>query len=139
MAKLSPTDLAAKWASKYGASGEAYKAGIAKVQDNPAQKAIAAQDLMVANFNDAVSSGKWANGLAKVSLQSWKQAATEKGAPAIAAAARVGQSKVQAAEAVMGPIRDSIVSSLPPRGTLEQNLERSRQMATKMNQARKGG
>lgn len=139
MAKMSPTELAAKWAQKYGASSEAYKAGIAKVQDNPAQAAIAAQDRMVAGFNDAVSSGRWAAGLNKVSLQSWKQAATEKGAPAIAAAARIGQDKVMRAEQTMGPIRDSIVASLPERGTIEQNLERARQMALKMNQARRGG
>lgn len=139
MPRMSPSELAAKWAQKYGASTEAYKAGIAKVQDNPAQKAVAAQDRMVANFNDAVSSGKWAAGLNKVTLQSWKQAATEKGAPAIAAAARVGADKVAKAEAIMGPIRDSIVASLPERGTIEQNLERARQMALKMNQARKSG
>lgn len=139
MPRMSPAELAAKWSQKYGASGEAYKAGVSKVTENPAQQAIAAQDRMVQGFNDAVTSGKWAAGLQKVTLASWKQAATEKGAPAIAAAARVGADKVARAEQIMGPIRDSIVASLPPRGDINQNLERSRQMALQMNLARKSG
>lgn len=139
MAKMSPSEFAQKWAAKFGASGEAYKQGIARVQGNPAQKAIAAQDRMVANFNQAVNDGKWAAALSRVTEASWKQAATEKGAPAIATAARVAQEKVARAEAVNGPIRESIVSSLPPRGTIEENLERARQMAMKMHESRRRG
>lgn len=139
MPKMSPAELAAKWSSAFGASADRYKAGINRVTVNPAEQAIAAQDRMVANFNDAVNSGKWAAGLQRVTLSSWKQAATDKGASAIAAAARVGQAKVQAAEARIAPIRDAVVASLPPRGTIDQNLERARAMAMGMyNGVRRG-
>lgn len=139
MARMSPSEHAALWAQRFGGSAEKYKAGIAKVQGNPAQKAIAAQDRLLSNFTESVTSGRWANGLSKTTEASWKQAATEKGAPALATAARVAQEKVARAEATMGPIRDSIVSSLPPRGSIEENLERGRQQALKMHEARKRG
>lgn len=139
MPRMSPAELAAKWARNFGGSSEQYKAGIARVQGNPAQKAIAAQDRLLANFTAAVVDGKWANGLSKVTEAGWKQAATEKGAPALATAARVAQDKVQRAEQVMGPIRDGIVASLPARGGIEENLNRAREMALKMHEARKRG
>jgi hypothetical protein len=139
MPKMSPSEHAALWAQKFGGSAERYKAGIARTQGNPAQKAIAAQDRLLSNFTESVTSGRWANALSKVSEASWKQAATEKGAPALATAARVAQEKVARAESIMGPIRDSIVSSLPARGGIEENLERARQMAMKMHDARKRG
>lgn len=139
MPKMSPSEHAALWASKFGGSAERYKAGIARTQGNPAQKAIAAQDRLLTGFNEAVTSGRWANSLSKVTEAAWKQAATEKGAPALATAARVAQEKVARAEAVMGPIRDSIVSSLPGRGGIEENLNRAREMALKMHEARKRG
>lgn len=139
MARMSPAEHAALWAQRFGGSAEKYKQGIQRVQGNPAQKAIAAQDRLVANFVDSVNSGRWAAGLSKVSEASWKQAATEKGAPALATAARVAQEKVAKAEAEMGPIRESIRASLPARGTIDENLERARQMAVKMHEAKRRG
>lgn len=139
MPKMTPSEHAALWAAKFGGSADRYRQGIARVQGNPAQKAIAAQDRCLQNFTEAITSGRWANGLSKVTEAAWKQAATEKGAPALATAARVAQEKVARAEATMGPLRDSIVSSLPPRGGIEENLERARQMAMKMHEARKRG
>jgi hypothetical protein len=139
MPRMSPSEHATLWAQRFGGSAEKYKQGIAKVQGNPAQKAIAAQDRLLSNFTESVTSGRWANGLSKVTEAGWKAAATEKGAPALATAARVAQEKVARAEAVMGPIRDGIVSSLPARGGIEENLERARQMAMKMHEARKRG
>lgn len=139
MARLSPSEHAALWAKNFGGSAERYKQGVNKVRENPAAKAIQAQDRLLANFTASVTSGKWAAGLAPVTLASWQQAANEKGGPAIAAAARVAQDKVARAETKMGPIRDGIVSSLPPRGDIEQNLQRGYQMALQMHQSRLRG
>lgn len=139
MARMSPSEHAALWAQRFGGSAEKYKQGIARVQGNPAQKAIQAKDRCLSGFTDAITSGRWEAGLSKVTESSWKQAATEKGAPALATSARVAQEKVARAEAEMGPVRESIKSSLPPRGTIEENLERARQMAMKMHESRRRG
>lgn len=132
MAKLSPAQLAAKWQAKYGGSTEAYKQGVQSVQGNPAQKAIAAAPRWQASLQEAFANGSYEAGLSKVTEAGWKQACVEKGAPAIAAAARMGVAKVEAAEREIGPQRDAIVNSLPPRGTLDENLERAAQMARQM-------
>src|SRR5262249_4507157 len=132
---MTPQEHAALWVQRFGGSADKYKAGVNRVQENPAQKAIAAQDRLLANFTTAVTSGKWAAKLGQTTLAQWKQAATEKGANSLAAAARLAQEKVARAEARMGPIRESIRNSLPPRGSIEENLERGRQMALKMHEA----
>lgn len=139
MAKLSPQEVAALWQQRMAGAGDKYKQGVSKVQENPAQSAIAAQDRLLANFTDSVTNGKWANSLSKVTLQQWRQACVEKGAAALAASARLGAEKVLRAEQEMAPIRDAIRSSLPERGTIEQNLERARMMALRMHEARKKG
>lgn len=132
MAKMTPQQLAAKWQAKYGASGEAYKNGVQSVQVNPAQSAIGAKDRWIQALNEAAAEGRYEAGLSNVTLSGWQQSCIEKGAPAIQAAARMGAIKVQRSEQEVGPKREAIVQSLPPRGTLEQNLERSRQMALGM-------
>ena len=132
MAKMSAQALAAKWQAKFGASTEAYKAGVAAVTVAPSQSAIAAKDRWIANLNAAAAAGRYEAGLSKVTLSDWKAAATDKGAANMAAGARLGAIKVQQAEQRMGPIRDSIVQGLPPRGTLDQNIERASQMARQM-------
>jgi hypothetical protein len=139
MAKMTPQEHAALWAAKTAAAVDRYKQGIARVTGSPMQKAIAAQDRLLANFTESVVSGKWAAGLAKVSDQQWKTACTEKGAAAMPTAVRLAQEKVARVEAQMANIRDQIVGGLPPRGSIEENLERARQMALRMHEARKRG
>lgn len=132
---MSASEVAAKWAKNFGASAESYKQGVTRVQGSPAQKAIAAQDRLVSGFVEAVQSGKWASKLGAVTEAQWKQACIEKGGAAIATAARLAESKVARSEAKWGPIRDSAVASLPARGDINQNFERSRQMGMKMHEA----
>lgn len=132
MAKLTPQALAAKWQSKYGNSTEAYKSGVQNVQGNPAQKAIAAADRWQAGLQEAFTNGSYEAGLSKVTEAGWKAACIEKGAPAIAAAARMGAINVEKAEREIGPQRDAIVAALPARGSLDQNIERAVQMARQM-------
>lgn len=139
MAKMTPQQLAAKWQAKYGASSEAYKSGVQNVQTNPAQQAILAKDRWIQNLNEAAANGRYEAGLSNVTLSSWQQSCLDKGAPAIQAAARLGAIKVQRAEQEIGPKREAIVASLPARGTLEQNLERSRQMALGMAALKRRG
>lgn len=132
MAKLNAQAMAAKWQSKVSAAGPAYTAGVQAVTVNPAQQAIAAKDRWIQGVNAAAANGKYEKGLSTVTLASWKQAATDKGAAALAAGARLGAIKVQQHEQTFGPIRDQIVASLPPRGTLDQNIERASTMARQM-------
>jgi hypothetical protein len=139
MAKLTPQQMAAKWQRNYSGSTEAMKQGVQAVTINPAQKAIDAGERYIAGVQAAFQSGKWAAGLAKVTLADWKTAYIEKGIANAAAGARAGATKFERHEREFGPVRDQIVASLPPRGTLEENLQRSNAMARGMYEARRRG
>ena len=135
MPKMSAQETAAKWQSRFAASGDAYAQGVNRVQENPMQLAVQAQDRLLANFTTAVTSGKWARNTGNTSMAQWKQACVDKGKAALATSARLGAEKYARKEAVLGPIRDQIKASLPARGTVEQNLERARLMALGMHEA----
>lgn len=137
MAKMTPAALAQKWASKLGASTESYKAGVQAVQTNPAQKAIEAKDRWIASLNEAAMDGRYEAGLSKVTLGDWKTAAIEKGAAALQAGARLGAAKVEKHEREFGPVRDSIVQSLPARGTTDQNDQRMLEFVRQMRSTKK--
>lgn len=132
MAKLdNPTAAAQQWASRLGAATQAYTDGVNGVTIPPGQAAAAAGDRWLANTTAALPRFK-ANSAA-VQLPTWQQAAISKGAPRLASGASAAQSKMEQVFAKLFPAINSAVKSLPPRGTIDQNVERSRQFALKLN------
>lgn len=116
---LNPQAGADKWAQKAGNSVADYKAGIASVTTAPGQLAVAAQNVMTANWNDAVNSGRWAARTGSVSLQSWQQAASTKGANNYASGVNAGKAKYAAAAAYYYPVAAAVkdaVRSIPRDG-----------------------
>lgn len=69
---LSANEISEKWARRTKAAISDAVAGVNRVTENPATKAIAKKDKMLAGITAAVQSGRWANGLSKVSLEEWK-------------------------------------------------------------------
>lgn len=137
MAKLNPQQVAERWATEFGKSGDKYEKGVRETTVNPAQEAIKAKDRMLSNYTEAVTSGRWEDSMSKVTTGAWQTACIEKGKQAIAVAARLGVAKVAAAEREMAPIREGIIASLPGRGTIDQNLERSRLFGLQMHNSRR--
>lgn len=132
MSKLdNPTQAAQNWASRLGAATQAYTDGINGVTIPPGQSAAAAGDRWLANTTAALPRFK-ANSAA-VQLPTWQQAAINKGAPRLASGASAAQPKMETVFAKLFPAIRSAVQSLPPRGTIDQNVERSRQFALKLN------
>lgn len=79
MPRVTPQQAAAQLRSRIGQSGQQYAAGIERVTVNPAETAIANKDKWVAGIQEAIQNDRYAKGLANVTLQSWKQAATQFG------------------------------------------------------------
>lgn len=77
MAK-SLSDTTAAWTNSGGTAGTNYVAGIRASTAPIVSAAIANQGAMVSNFNQAVTSGRWANNLNAVGDQGIKQAAIDK-------------------------------------------------------------
>lgn len=132
MSKLdNPSAAAQQWASRLGAATQAYVDGVNGVSVAPGQLAAAAGDRWLANTQAALPRFK-ANSAA-VSREAWQQAAANKGAPRLASGASQAQPKMEAVFTKLFPAIRNAVSSLPARGTIEQNIERSRQFALKLN------
>ncbi len=132
MSKLdNPTQAAANWASRLGASTQAYTDGVNGVTVAPGQLAAAAKDRWLQNTTAAAP--RFAANSAAVQLPTWQNAAVTKGAPRLASGAQSAQPKVEMVFAKLFPAIRNAVASLPARGTIDQNIERSAQFARKMN------
>jgi hypothetical protein len=71
--------VVAKWQQRASAAASDYAAGVQNTDKDPTSLAIAAIPRMQQRFNDAVNSGKVANGLRRVGVQGWKAAVANKG------------------------------------------------------------
>jgi hypothetical protein len=80
----------------------------------------------------------WATNTAAVSLNSWQQDTINKGIPRVATGAQAATSKMASVMTSLLPAIAAAKASLPPRGNLQQNLQRANQFATALaNQAGK--
>lgn len=124
----SPQEAAQAWTNSAGTAQTAYKQGIQQSTKDQAGLAIAAQSRLVAGFNEAVTSGRWAAGVQRGGTAYWKQQADAKSGN-YATGFTAGSGNYAAAAQKFLPAIASGVSGLAPRGDINQNLERSRALA----------
>jgi hypothetical protein len=118
-----PTAAANAWVSGMQGAGTKITAGVNAVTVAPGQ--AAARQAGVWAQNTAAAQAKYARNVAAVPLNEWQTAMTQKGIPRIASGATAAQGKYQAAMTQILPQIQNIVSSLPPRGTVDQNIQRA--------------
>jgi hypothetical protein len=70
--RLTAEEAAEKHATRLKASISDITAGVNRVTVAPTKQAAAKQDKMLQNLTKAVTGGKWASGLNRVSLEEWK-------------------------------------------------------------------
>lgn len=133
MALKPAADWGTKWSSGMASAGPAYTDGVNRVTVSPGQLAAANKAGYVAGVNSAQD--LWAQRV-NIPIGDWKAAATTKGAQRLASGAAAAQPKYQAAAGKLYAFYQSQISSLPPRGTFEQNLARFSQLATALHNAR---
>lgn len=124
MAK-SVAEATAKWQQNASAAVNAYKTGVQNVQQAPGAKAAAQADVWAQNV--AAAKAKFQRNVGAVSLQTWQERASTKGATNYPTGIQAGASKQAAFMADFLPKVQQIAASLPPRGTLEQNIARMTQ------------
>lgn len=122
-----PAMVAKKWSTNLQASGPSITAGVNAVQTAPSQSAIKQQDVMLQNFTAAVTSGKWARNLGKVTLQDWQNAINTIGIQRITAGAAKALPKMTDFMTQWLPYQEQLKQKLQatPRGSLEQNINRA--------------
>lgn len=128
----SAAEAAQRWQQGFAAAGPKWAAGVQSVTVAPGQLAAAAQPRYLAGVQQNV--GKWATNTAAISAAQWKQITVDKGQARLASGAQAGVAKYQQRIAPVLDAINSIVSSLPPRGTVEQNIQRSSQFQMAMYQ-----
>ena len=133
----SASEAADRWGSGFGGSGARWAAGINSVDTPPGQLAAAAAPRYLAGVQN--NAGKWANRVASVSLQQWKQASIDVGQGRLASGATKGKAKYQARIAQVLDAERSIIGGLPPRGDISANIARSSAFQMAMHQAFQGG
>ncbi len=127
MSRLSPEQMAQKWATNLANASNDIKAGVLSVTQSPTEKAANRADAYVAGVQRAVADGTWQAGLRRVSLQQWQEAMIKKGIPVIAERARMAVPKMSRFLQLWMTYQQGIQQELlsMPRGTLEQNIQRA--------------
>lgn len=124
---MSSSDVAAKWAKNLSSSTASITAGVNAVTVNPAATASSRAQAYAQGVQDAVNSGKYQRGLARVTLQSWQQSMINKGIPRIASGAQAAVPKMQAFMDKWLPYQQGLLAKLAstPRGDLSTNIQRA--------------
>lgn len=135
MAMPSPQDAANRWAQNLGASTAKIQAGVQAVTVSPGQSAARQKAVWVQNV--ANSQDKWARNVAAVSTAQWQNDMINKGLPRIGSGAQASVDKVTTVFTKLFPYISQGVSALPPRGTLDQNINRAVSMIRHMSQFQK--
>lgn len=122
-----PAAVAKKWSQNLQQSGESIKQGVMALTVAPSQQAIKQQDVMLQNFTTAVTSGKWARNLAKISLPDYQNAVINVGIQRITSGAAKALPKVTDFMTQWLPYMDQLKNKLQatPRGGLEANINRA--------------
>lgn len=131
---VSAAQAAANWAKALGASTEKIKAGVAAVQESPTAAAARAIDRQVAGVQAAAASGKTQRSLMAVTLNDWQQSMLQKGVGRVASGATQAQPKMQDFLTKFLPVVAQAKAALPPRGDLEQNINRMNSMVRSLSQ-----
>jgi hypothetical protein len=120
---------AANWQGSSGRATTDYVSGVQNTTKDQAALAVAAGSRYIQGVQDAYSSGRWAAGIQRGGTAYWKQQ-TEKKSVNYGAGYAAGVGNYTAAAAkVMAAIAQG-VANLPPRGDINQNLQRSASLAT---------
>ncbi len=80
-----PRKIAEKQVRRAQEASADYVQGVRDTEVNPMQKAASKKDKLKANFNQAVDSGKWEQGLQSVSKEEWQRLTEQKGSARYAA------------------------------------------------------
>jgi len=126
MASLTAEEFQEKHARRLKAAVEDVRKGIDRVTESPTAKAAAAQDKMLTNLTAAISSGKWAAGLKRVSLEQWKKNARDIGVNRISAGIDGAKDKVIAFASELLPYIDrskALIAGMPSI-TLDDNINK---------------
>lgn len=123
---------ASNWSGAGSRATPNFVAGVQATQKDQAALAVAQQATLLQNFTQAVQSGRWAAGVTRRGTAYWKQQ-TEAKSTNYQQGYTAGANNYAAAAAKFMPAIAQGVASLPPRGDINANLQRSNSLALYMH------
>lgn len=126
MPKLTASEFADKHNRRTKAALDDMRAGIERVSEAPTLKAAAKQEKMKTHLLQALESGKWANGLKRVSLEDWKSKMTELGVSRVSGGLDANKAKVEQFASQLLPHIEAGQKAIEklPDVTLEDSISR---------------
>jgi hypothetical protein len=121
--KLTPAEAADKQVRRLQGATEDMRRGIEAVTVAPTEQAAAKQDKMLNNLTQAVVSGKWAAGLRRVDLGTWKDRAIVKGLPRVGPGIQAARPKVEAFFSKLFPHQEALQKKV--KGMADLTIEDS--------------
>lgn len=128
---------AQKWQQRASAATQDYRQGVMQPRRQWAEATVAAADTYAQGVQEAISEGRFAQGVRASGNQYWQNRAAQIGSSRYADGVRSG---VQNYTDGFAPYRQVIEQTeLPPRGPRgsAENYDRSRQMGQALNEARR--
>ena len=127
MAKLTPAEMAEKWARNLSGATVDIRRGVERVTESPTEKAAAAQEKMLQRLTDRVNDGTWAARLRGVSLQEWKDKMLVVGVGRITAGVQAAAPKMTAFASELLSFEDTLKARIDgmPDVTLEDSIARA--------------
>jgi hypothetical protein len=130
---------ASAWSSAWtGSSGKAttnYQAGVEAYNGDWVGATVSQQPVMQANWLASLANGTWANGVQAKTTQGWKNDTVAKMAN-YGVGFTAGASAYSSAASKLQPFMVNAVAALPPRGDINQNLQRSAALALALHGAK---
>ena len=125
MARLTPTEAAAKWQRNLSNSTEDIRAGIERVDVAPGAQAAKKRQKWEQGVRD--SAAKWQRNVAAVPLDEWKRKAIEVGLPRVSSGAQANEGKTADFFGEFLPHLDRGVAKIDamPDNTLDDRINRS--------------
>lgn len=135
--KLTPAELTDKWGRRTKASVTDIVAGINRVTESPAQKAIAKIDKMKTNLIASLDDGTWAKRLGAVSLDDWKAKTAAKVAERLAGGVDGATAKRQKFDTWLVGTLNEVLPKIDgmPDLTIEDSVNRVRTFMEHMHKA----
>lgn len=125
--RVSASEFAEKWNRRLSGAQQDIRRGVENVDESPTDAAADAQDKMRQNLLDAIDNGKWARGLARVSLSDWQDRVLDVGVGRIASGADAAQDDVQAFASELIDHQNAGLSEIEGMAdiTLQDNINRA--------------
>lgn len=115
---------AANWAASSGRAATAWKQGVEGYTGDWASATVAQESTLLANVTQAITQGRWRQGVLGTGTAGWKSATVAKEGNFTTGFTAGAAKQAQAIQKIMTAL-SNIVPNLPPRGTYEQNKVRA--------------